>query len=1044
MRSPFTCLTVFLLLLSTSASSNNRGTPWQVSWPFFQNADVPHSLTGGYGDWCVIDEGAHPGLDFGAITGDSVLVPADIPMYALRIFEGDLGYTLVFGTDPTSQEGWGVTHLSMTSAEISDWQNNIPVAVTTHQPLAPCFQYGTNTPLHMHLQWLDNLLPGSPPGLHNPFDFFTDNLSGYDEIQFNPVRWEGYKKTGAWFMPDGTESAAQISVLTDYQLFQDIISGAVDIAVAPFSAFQGSSDQDMAGVYSVSYEILRMNPHTHAYEPAAPDEGNFRERHLMEMRDEIPHGDSPGYRALFPDGYLYTGGALDPFWNYNMNAYIVTNSKALPPSSWTTGWDNIYTDINPAYVNDWEDGICQGAWDTFLAKQDFTGGKRTNRSAFFPDGRYAVEVNAVSHGARESDGMILPVDDLDRLFPATEGIIVDNYLPGVGVVIVYSKSGSSVDPKYMAKWRGEGSSDNSEYQEQLAYLEELHEDLCFFQCLERGEEVAVPESFQIDPDLPGGFIAGASFSTALVSSGNTASEVNSVCTEVEGYGVSSDAGIDPVVFLREEIARVEGELDSYGNRDLHVSQYGYIPYGGASSVDGESLNMLVIYSEPTMVRNSSGQIITDKIYMLGYIHENTIWDSRNHGTFVRDTPAGNAEHTAYLQEQMGSAFPSEPDAEYAVHYIFQGDLPSEFCGTVQMFIGTDTRSSTVGPRDLAGHLMDVDPTTIPATRKGYESWASVSLGMYPGYESQSDPHYQWGVPRWTPGRGKVYATIGSDTVAVVDLASIGMGGSRFFGGCFPWYGFWLYKDTDGEHGFNVPVVRHNGTIRHHVFTTKYPKGDPNEDSMFWAGGPGEQERAVSLDQQYFWVTGSECNTLENFSTAFVYSVNSETGATNIHEVCSGWCTGPFSGDYTFYCSGTAVMKIYESGAALIIYSYFPYPWSEPIIGYKAYNPPGGGNMDFSDEPCLAVQTEDLALSNNEPFIVLSNPVNETLDVEIACASWNLSVFDISGRCVVSESGVSTEDRSVVSIDAGMLPSGVYILKVEIEGVEEVQSFSIVH
>ncbi len=822
------------------------------------------------------------------------------------------------------------------------------------------------------------------------------------------------------------------------------ISGAVDIAVAPFSAFQGSSDQDMAGVYSVSYEILRQNPHTLDYEPAAPDEGNFRERHLMEMRGEIPHGDSPGYRALFPDGYLPpNGGAPDPFWWYNMNAYIVTNSGAVDPSQWTSGWHNLYT--ASGYVNDWNDGICQGAWDTFLANRGISGVLSSNRKAFFPDGRYAVEVNAVSQGSRESGSEILPVDDLNKPFPVTRGIIVDNFLPGVGVVIVYSKSGSSVDPKYMAKWMGAGSSDTSEYQEQLAYLEELHEDLRFFQSLELGEEVAVPESFPIDPDLPGGFIAGASYSTAPVSSGNTASEVNSVFPVVEGYGVSTDIGIDPVVFLQEEIARVEGELDSYGNRNLDVSQYGYIPYGGASSsVDGESLNMLVIYSEPTMVRNSSGQTITDKIYMLGYIHENSIWDSRDHGTFVRDTPAGNAEHTAYLQEQMGSAFPSEPDAEYAVHYTFQGNLPSGFCGSIVVLIGTGFRSSTTGPRDLAGHLMDANPGTIPATRKGYESWASVAPGSHPGYESQSDPHYYWGVPRWTPGIGKVYATISSDTVAVVDLASIGMGGTKFFGGCIPWYGFWLYKDTDGEHGFNVPVVRHNGTIRHHVFTTKYPKGNPNEDSMFWAGGPGEQERAVSLDQQYFWVSGSECNTLVNYSTAHIYSVNSETGATNIHDVCSGWCSNSFLGDLMFPCSQTAVMKIYESGAALIMYGYFPYPWSEPINGYKVYYPPGGVNMDFPDEPSLVMQAEDFALSDNEPFTILSNPVGETLDVEIACASWNLSVFDISGRCVVSESGVSTEDRSVISIDAGMLPSGVYMLKVEIEGVEQLQSITVVH
>ncbi|MCK5787365.1 MAG: hypothetical protein KAH54_12510, partial [Candidatus Sabulitectum sp.] len=224
----------------------------------------------------------------------------------------------------------------------------------------------------MHLQWVEfsgGQPPEYPPGLHNPFDFFADNLSDYDEIQFNPVIWEESislnRRRGIWFTPNGYETYEQLGLAPGCpgrELFQDVLSGAVDIAVAPFSAFQGLPDQDMAGVYSVSYEILRQNPHTLDYEPAAPDEGNFRERFLMEMRDEIPHDNSPGYRALFPDGYLpIVGGARDPLWWYNMNAYIVTNSKALPPSAWTTGWNNIYTNNSPSYVNDWDDGICQGA-----------------------------------------------------------------------------------------------------------------------------------------------------------------------------------------------------------------------------------------------------------------------------------------------------------------------------------------------------------------------------------------------------------------------------------------------------------------------------------------------------------------------------------------------------------------------------------------------------------------------------------------------------------------------------------------------------------
>ncbi|MCD4707868.1 MAG: hypothetical protein K8S62_09030, partial [Candidatus Sabulitectum sp.] len=861
MRSIFTCL-ILLLMLSTSALSNDRGTPWQVSFPFFQNAQAPHSIQSGYGDWCVIGEGAHPGLDFGAIPGDSVLVPTHTPMYAIQIFLGELGSTLVFGIDSTSQEGWGITHLSIVDPYI--WYDSIPKAVVGHQPLAPCSLYSPSAPLHMHLQWVEDLQPHVPEGLLNPFDFFTDNLSDYDEIQFNPVRWEekisSFRRRGIWFTPDGYESYSQLLLAPgnpSASIFQDFISGAVDIAVSPFSAFQGIPDRDSAGVYSVSYEILRQNPHTLEYESAAPDEGNFGERFLMEMRDELPHGDSPGYRALFPDGQLPNGGgAVDPFWDYNMNAYIVTNSKAIDPSGWTTGWDNVYT--AKGYTNNWADGICQGAWDTFLANQDISGAPVSNREAFFPDGRYAVEVTAVSHGSRESGSKMLPVDDLAGSTPETQGILVDNFLPSVGAVIIYSSEAgepSSIDIKYIAKWVQDGGLDTPEYMEQLAYLEELREDFRFFQLLERSDVVSAPETFQMYPGfqnelVPEGLALNRAQSSVDIA-GNESSL--SLLQVTEEWDASVYIGQDPVEFLQEEITRVEGGLDFKG-RNLRSYGYGYIPYEGMGD---ETLNMLVIYSEPTMVKNFSGITLTDVIWMRGYIHDEILWDSRNHGNFVRDTPVGNAEHTSFVQEHLGSAFPSEPDAAYAVHYTFQGDLPSEFCGSIQILIGSNSSSSTSGPRDLAGHPMDGDPATIPPTRQGYESWKSTSPGYYPNYESQSKGHYYWGVPYWSVSDGTAFAHIAADTVAEVNLAAIGLQDASFFGRCLPWYGFWMYQDEEGVCGFDIPVVKHDGTVLHHEFTTRFPKGSPITSNHFWSGGPLFNPlgwpTVVSPGTRYFWM-----------------------------------------------------------------------------------------------------------------------------------------------------------------------------------------------
>ncbi|MCK5842588.1 MAG: hypothetical protein KAH31_10495, partial [Candidatus Sabulitectum sp.] len=79
----------------------------------------------------------------------------------------------------------------------------------------------------------------------------------------------------------------------------------------------------------------------------------------------------------------------------------------------------------------------------------------------------------MSHGSRELGTEMLPVDNLDGINPETQGVIVDNFLPGVGAVIVYTSeySGgeSSVDVKYMAKWVLKSDLDTSEYMEQIEY-----------------------------------------------------------------------------------------------------------------------------------------------------------------------------------------------------------------------------------------------------------------------------------------------------------------------------------------------------------------------------------------------------------------------------------------------------------------------------------------------------------------------------------------------------------------------------------------------
>jgi hypothetical protein len=81
------------------------------------------------------------------------------------------------------------------------------------------------------------------------------------------------------------------------------------------------------------------------------------------------------------------------------------------------------------------------------------------------------------------------------------------------------------------------------------------------------------------------------------------------------------------------------------------------------------------------------------------------------------------------------------------------------------------------------------------------------------------------------------------------------------------------------------------------------------------------------------------------------------------------------------------------------------------------------------------------------FTLLSNPSAKSLDLLVTGKSgenWTLTVFDISGRCVLSDRGVSGEGNSVLNLNTESIPSGTYMIRVEIGGVEEFQSISIVH
>jgi len=985
MNKATTCLATFLLILSTSAFSDDRSTPWLVSWPFFQSDTASHSINNGYGDWCSPIEGAHPGLDFGVDPDDLVLLPTDNTSYTLLThLYPNIGYAVIFGLDSSSQEGWGVMHLDIDNPFAWPFQKGS--MLMNHDSLAPCFQYGS-APLHMHLQWVEVVggqPPINPPGMYNPFDFFEDNLSDYDEVQFKHVWYEERlfpsRRRGIWFTPDEFEAYNDLPTAPGHPtqvVFQDIISGAVDIAVSPFSAFQGVSDYDSAGVYSVSYEILQQDPNTLDYVPAASGTDNYGERFLMEMHDELPNGDTPGYRAIFLDGQRPDGtGVLD--WDYYKNAYIVTNSGALDPSSWTTGWDNVWT--GPSQSS-WTTGICQGAWDTNLQLPPNTGEAQTNADAFFPDGKYAVRVTAVSHGSRDTDSLTLPVDDLSLPDPQVEGVIVDNFLPHIERVAVYS-------------WDPSASTCYLIYE---GYWEDIDTD-----------RVRERESEHLEP----------------------------------GCCLDERIGQDPVNLLLKEIARVENQqtFDTDTTRIFTDETYRYLPGPGHSSPE-PLLVLQVFYSEPIMTESFIQLNNLGQLHLKGTIGNLTTWLSYNHGKFVRQPGSFQlpltSDNTAGIELESDNAF---FDNSYVVHYIFEGKLPREYVGNIQLYFGNPGQPVGGGPLDLAGNTLDSYPGTVPESRNDYGPF------LYNGFEWGPDTNYSWGVPDWDHhvSTDIVYGTVGieNELVATVDLNSIGLEDAWFIGDCDYWCGFWMYHDVYDEYGFNIYVVKPDGSYIDHSFKTPFPVGGLNYEQNWW--GNSVANEILSPDGRYFWMTGYVIDLIDNISPAFAYCVDSETGARiDGYEVCTGYSFWWYVGCICF--SQAEILSIDSNGVAYIQFGYHEVMSDTSMtVGLDTLPPPGGSDDNlFGDIYCAS----DISSDAEEVIEILSNPVRETLGVRLVGVSgdnFELLLYDIAGRQILAESGILREDESLLNIGVQELPSGVYLLRIRTGDLEVVRTVSIIH
>lgn len=143
-----------------------------------------------------------------------------------------------------------------------------------------------------------------------------------------------------------------------------------------------------------------------------------------------------------------------------------------------------------------------------------------------------------------------------------------------------------------------------------------------------------------------------------------------------------------------------------------------------------------------------------------------------------------------------------------------------------------------------------------------------------------------------------------------------------------------------------------------------------------------------------------------------------------------------------------VVKVYRNNSALIGFGYHTFPHPDSIVyDYVVLKPPQfDGGQTLRSEVLLEQNDLDPSERLHSFAEVLSNPVRGILSVMVSGSSgesWRLDLYDISGRRVASESGVMESAGFVEELNVQSLPSGVYVLRSRVGGVEDVRSISVV-
>ena len=959
-----------ILLIAYPAFSNNDPPTWNPYSPYtgYQgNIDEVHI---GFGDWCTLDEGPHPGIDFGdpdQNNGTLVYSPCgtsgtvEWAGYYIDNTPSDPKGMVVCVAIDEEDWGWGVAHLD---PGVSPMQYDTGGVQPAFAPMEITFDMSQSNPdwRHVHLYWIHRD-PPSGMGFYNPFNYIMGNLVGYDAVSFgSPWYNELYgnlDENGIFFSPDAVESPLNFSLAVTVADFQEIVFGFVDASVRPYSAFQSSLSNDTCGVNTIGYKILWQNPYTEEYEDL--DESSLSifggdYRLLVSMNDgEMSVGDSDEYRAVFLDGNV-VGQGYQQHWAGLNSSYIVTNSgtqsMGFGVDVFNSGWDNVWTDSYDRDA-DWNDQeYLRGAWDTRLGNSNNNRTALINEQAVFPDGRYAFAVMALSQGTafldpdnQEWSKRVLPCDNLlDENSPVT-GVVVDNFIPSIDSVKVYSfrlDIETVVDTMYTEEWNVE--------------------------------------------------------SPTIRERTSTAS----------GYLASENSGLGVAVRYSEI---------------MDPENMGYYWFTGTSP------------------------------------HSVVVYSSEN-------------DKSRWLRPVEGfraglDIVPSSPEAAYWQCYETSGDCSISalgFIGGLALHIGYP--AIPLKALDLAGNEMDYDPSTIATPR-------DPVTGLYDYSLVESEPYNTgawWENPAWYQTSAEIVSGyLDGQLVAEVDLEEAGLGWfvgmyRVLVGDCDHWCGFWMFWRVGGEYNEYWPMVDFQGEYTELIIWTEFPVGQAGL-YQYWHRHSSTHP-VMSSDTRYIWAPGYTVDWLHTpnpESKAYVYCLDSENSIVGDTLLCVGWCWEDtdnmpllqnFSGllhDDAFSdstrvlnASFSQILSVDSNGVAEVRYGYYTAPNPGGLVQDTILIDPIGARDELIttlDERPIETPVAEIAAEIN------MNPVHDVLTVNLLASSgsrYEIDLYDISGRQVLYDSGILTQDRITINNEVNHLPSGVYLLRVSTGDMEVVRTISIIH